>query len=206
MSFKLVRLIVAVPLVGFAIACMINAGLGLSPFDVLFSGVAHATGLSYGTANIITSVCVITIAALLGCRPGIATVCLAFGVGPSINATLPYLPSPHDIPTQVAWFVIGVVLLAVTAVVCIGVQLGVGPPEAMMLGLMNKGMKLLPARVCYELVALAIGWSLGGTVGVGTLVFALTIGPSIKLVARCLPGHASLLDGTHDVELADAPA
>lgn len=182
--FAIARCLVAVPLVSVSLACMIRAGFGLSPFDLLFTGVARSTGLSLGVANVMTSVVVVAVAWVLGQKPGPATLVLAVGVGPFLEVALGVIPQTDHEALRVLLFGLGVLGLAATATVFIGAHLGVGPPEALMLGLMHRGLSLVPARVSYELGALVIGAALGGDVGVGTLVFAVVIGPLIRLGLR----------------------
>lgn len=164
-------------LFGASIALLVRADLGLDPWDVLHQGIAARTGISIGLVVIAVSVIVLVLWVPLRQRPGVGTLMNVVVVGVSLDATLAVLPAPTDLPWRVAFLLIGIVGNAVATGLYIGAGLGPGPRDGLMTGLASRGLSIRVARTTIEVTVLVAGWLLGGTVGVGTVVYALAIGP-----------------------------
>jgi uncharacterized membrane protein YczE len=179
-----VRLLVGLVLFGFALALLVQAHLGLDPWNVLNQGISRRTGLTLGTITVITSALVLLAWVPLRERPGIGTVANALVVGPALDLGLVLLPTPEPLGWRIAFLVLSIPLAAVATGLYLGAGWGPGPRDGLMTGLAKRGMPVFLARAAVELTVLALGWLLGGTVGLGTVAFALCIGP---LVGRALP-------------------
>jgi uncharacterized membrane protein YczE len=173
---------------GFSMAVMIKAGLGLDPWDVFHQGLAGRTGLSFGTVTAIVGVGVLLAWIPLRNRPGIGTVANVIVIAVVVDASLAMLPAPSALPIRIAMMIGSVVLNAISTVLYIGAGLGPGPRDGLMTGLVARtGLSVRLVRTSIEATVLAIGWLLGGTVGVGTVVYALGIGPLVQLFVRLTP-------------------
>lgn len=168
-------------LFGVAIGCMVEADLGLAPWDVLHQGIAERTGLPIGTASILVGAVLLLLWIPLRERVGIGTLANTVIVGVVIDLTLALLPTPTSVPAQVALLVLGVVLFGPGSGLYIGAGLGPGPRDGLMTGIARRGHSVRVVRTCIELTVLAVGVALGGSVGIGTVVFALTVGPNVHL-------------------------
>lgn len=186
---RLVQLYVGLVLFGVSVALMVVSGLGLSPWDVLHQGIARRTDLPLGTIVIGASVFVLLLWIPLRQRPGFGTVSNAIVVGLVVNVTLPLIPHPSSIPLRYAILLVGIVLNSIATALYIGAGLGPGPRDGLMIGLAKRGLSIRVARTCIELTVLGFGWWLGGTVGIGTVLFAAGIGP---LIHYFLPRLASV--------------
>jgi uncharacterized membrane protein YczE len=182
---RLTQLYAGLVLYGASMGLQIRAGLGLDPWDVLHQGVAGRTGLSFGTVVIITGALVLLAWIPLRQRPGVGTVSNVFVIGIAVDATLAVLPEAGSAPVAVAMLLAGVGLNGVAGGAYIGAGLGPGPRDGLMTGLVRRtGRSVRTVRTAIEVTVLAAGAALGGTVGVGTVVYALSIGP---LVHALLP-------------------
>ncbi|NHC13367.1 membrane protein YczE [Motilibacter deserti] len=178
---RLVQLQAGLVLYGFSMGLMIRAGLGLDPWDAFHQGVAARTSLSFGTVVIVTGVLVLLLWIPLRQWPGVGTVSNALVIGVAVDATLAVVDTPGPMWARVAFLVSGVVLNAVAGAAYIGAQLGPGPRDGLMTGLVRRtGRSVRLVRTSLELTVLAIGWALGGTIGVGTVLYALAIGPLVQ--------------------------
>lgn len=185
LSLRLSKLLVGLFLYGLAISLMLRAGLGVSPWDVLAQGMMLQTGLSFGLLVILIGVAVLGLWWPLRQRPGLGTVLNALLIGPSAEVGLWLLPDFHVWWQQWLVFAAGLGLLALATGLYIGARFGAGPRDGLMTGLHSRfGWPVWVARTVVEGSVLVTGWWLGGTVGWGTLAFALLIGP---LVHRTLP-------------------
>jgi uncharacterized protein len=164
---------------------MLESRLGLSPWDVLNQGIAEHTVVSFGTANVLVGLAVMALAWSLGARIGIGTVANAIGIGLTVDALLAFdaIDSLSDLPLagRVVLLLGGIALIGVGSALYIGAAFGAGPRDSLMLvGAARTRQRIGVVRAALEVAALAVGWVLGGTVGIGTLAFALLIGPSIE--------------------------
>jgi len=174
---RLFNLYVGLALFGASIALMVSAGLGLAPWDVLHQGLARQAGLPIGWVVNIVGAAVLLLWLPLRQRPGIGTVSNVVVIGLAVDATLAVLPRPTDLGIRAALLVLGVVLNGVATGLYIGAGLGPGPRDGLMTGLARRGHSIRLVRTSIELSVLASGWLFGGTAGVGTVVYALCIGP-----------------------------
>lgn len=182
---RVVQLLAGVFLYGFAIAMMIRAGLGVSPWDVLSQGTSVQSGLPFGLVTNLIGLGVLLLWIPLRQRPGAGTVVNALAVGPSAEVGLALLEPQTALPGQIAMFSGGLVLLAVATGCYIGARMGPGPRDGLMTGAHARfGWPVWAVRTGVEVTVLAVGWILGGSVGIGTVAFALLVGP---LVNRTLP-------------------
>ena len=195
MPRRLIQLFTGLVLYGISDSMLLLAGLGVDPWDVLHQGLARRTGVPVGTWAIIVGVVVLLLWIPLRQRPGIGTLCNVVVVGAVIDAVLATISPPHSLPVQAAVMVSGVVLNGVATGLYIGAGLGPGPRDGLMTGFAARGHSLRLVRTCIEITVLAAGWLLGGTVGVGTVVYAVCIGPLahvfVPLFSRPRPGKAA---------------
>jgi uncharacterized membrane protein YczE len=177
---RLVRLYVGLVGFGFSLALMVRADLGLGPWDVLHQGIARHLGVQLGWVTIAVSAIVVLAWIPLRQRPGFGTVSNIVVVGLAVNASLDLLPAAHSVALRIALLVAGVVLNGYATALYIGADLGPGPRDGLMTGLAARGHSIGAARTAIEVSALALGIALGGSFGVGTLVYALGIGPLVQ--------------------------
>ena len=188
---------------GTSMAMMVRAGLGLDPWDVFHQGLALRTPLSIGAASAVVGVAVLLAWIPLRNRPGIGTVANVVVIAVTVDAVLMLLPAPQSLPVRVGPMVGAVVLNAVSTVLYIGAGLGPGPRDGLMTGLVVRtGRSVRLVRTTIEVTVLTAGWLLGGTVGVGTVVYALGIGPLVQLVVRLTPRRILAVSGWAQVRPA----
>ena len=181
MPRRLLQLYAGLILYGVSLALQIRAGLGLDPWDVFHQGISDKTGLSFGTIVIITGALVLLAWIPLRQKPGIGTVSNVFVLGIVVDITLAVLGDVHGFGYQLALLTTGVVLNAIAGAAYIGAGLGPGPRDGLMTGLVRTtGRGVGVIRTSIELSVLAVGFLLGGTVGLGTVVYALSIGPLLQ--------------------------
>ena len=177
---RLPRLVVGLVIFGFGIALLARSDIGLGPWDVLHQGLSDRTGIPIGTVGILVGLPVLALWLPMGVRPGIGTILNVLVVGGTIDAALAVLPVVDTGTGHLALMVAGVVAMGFGSGLYIGAGLGPGPRDGLMVGLQARGFgSVRTARTAIEVTVLAIGWSLGGTIGPGTLVQALTIGPLV---------------------------
>ena len=181
---RLVQLFLGLALYGVSDSMLLLAGLGLDPWDVLHQGLSRRIGLGVGTWAIIVGVAVLLAWIPLRQRPGIGTLCNVVLVGAVIDLMLAVVHPPHALASRVALLVGGGVLNGVATGAYIGAGLGPGPRDGLMTAWAARGHSIRVVRTTIEVSALAAGWALGGTVGVGTVLYALAIGP---LAHRFIP-------------------
>jgi len=185
MTRRWAQLLLGIFLYGIAIAMMVRAAVGLSPWDVLAQGLSLRTGIPFGFVTNIVGGVVLLFWIPLRQKLGIGTVLNALLVGPSAEVGLWLIPEQNVLWVQILLFTAGLLLLAVATGLYIGARFGPGPRDGLMTGINAKfGIRLWIVRTSLEVVVLIIGWILGGNVGFGTLAFALLIGP---LVHRTIP-------------------
>jgi uncharacterized membrane protein YczE len=177
---RLAQLYAGLVLYGASMALQIRAGLGLDPWDVFHQGIAERTGLSFGTVVIVVGALVLLAWIPLRQRPGFGTVSNVVVIGLAVDAALARLPGAGSLPVAVAMLAGGVGLNGLAGAAYIGAGLGPGPRDGLMTGLVRRtGRSVRVVRTTIELTVLAAGAALGGTVGVGTVVYALAIGPIV---------------------------
>jgi uncharacterized membrane protein YczE len=180
-----VALLVGLFLFAVAIVMQLEAGLGLSPWDTLHQGIAKHTALSFGAANICVGAVVLAIAWALGAQVGVGTVANAVLVGAFIEA-LTAIPQVDDLSegslgVRIVLLSVSMPVIGLGSALYLGAWLGAGPRDSLMVVLGKRTrVRLGVVRTAIELCALAAGFALGGTVGVGTVVFALGIGPALE--------------------------
>ena len=179
---RLAQLALGLVLFGVSTALLVLGALGAMPWDVLHQGIALHVPLTFGQAVIATSALVLLAWIPLRQAPGLGTVANAVVVGLAADATLAVMARPSDLAVRVAFVVGGIVLNGVASGLYIGAQLGPGPRDGLMTGLHARfGWPIWAVRTAIEGSVLLVGWWLGGTVGLGTLAFALLIGPLVGI-------------------------
>ena len=174
---RLPRLLIGIVVVSVGVSLIIDARLGVSPYDVLHQGLSKVTGLSFGTVVVLFGILVLLLWIPLGQRLGVGTIINTLSIGFIVDACRSALPEPHDLVWRTPMLLGGIVITGLGIGLYIGAGLGPGPRDGVMTGLAAKGYPLWRVRMGLELTALAAGWSLGGDVGVGTVLFAFGIGP-----------------------------
>lgn len=185
MTHRLVQLYSGLVLYGVSLGLMVRAELGLDPWDVFHQGLADRLPLTFGQVVIVVGALVLLAWIPLRQRPGLGTISNVFVIGLAVDAALALLPAPEPMAWRIAFLVSGVVLNGVATAAYIGARLGPGPRDGLMTGLVARtGRSVRLIRTSIELSVLATGWLLGGTVGAGTVLYAISIGP---LVHALLP-------------------
>jgi hypothetical protein len=179
---RLVQLYAGLVLFGVSVAFFVQARLGLDPWDVFHQGIAERTGIRIGTVAIAVGVAVLALWIPLRQRPGLGTVSNVILVGLTLDLALVVLPKAGPMAARIAFLIIAILMNAVATGLYIGAGLGPGPRDGLMTGLARRGHSIRVVRTTIEIIVLAIGWLLGGTVGVGTALFALSIGPLVHVL------------------------
>ncbi len=196
---RLTQLIAGLALYGTSMAMQVRATLGLNPWDVLHEGLSLRTPLSFGLITAVTGVVVLLLWIPLRQRPGIGTVANVLVIAVSVDVALALIPEVDGPAASIALLLPGVLLNGVASAAYIGARLGPGPRDGLMTGLAARtGRSIRLVRTGIEVTVLAIGWLLGGTVGVGTVLYALAIGPLTQAFlpylvvrARCSPASTA---------------
>ena len=201
---RITQLLIGLFVYGIAISMMVRAGIGVSPWDVLAQGLSLKTGIPFGLITNIVGLVVLLFWIPLRQRPGVGTVLNVLLIGPAAQFGLWLIPQQTEPWIQVALFTAGLLLLAVATGLYIGPRMGPGPRDGLMTGLHARtGWPIWSVRTGIEVTVLIIGWILGGNVGIGTLAFALLIGPlcslTLPLFAIRLPEAAAA--DAHEREL-----
>ena len=184
---RLPRLLLGLVAFGVGVAIMVVAGLGLSPWEALHQGIATRTGLRIGTVSILLGIPILLAWWPLGERPGLGTVLNVLLVGTSTNVALDLLPPVTGIPAQLATLALGLLVIALGSALYLSADLGPGPRDGLMTGLHHRfGWSIRRARTVVEVAVVGIGFLLGGTVGLGTVAFALGIGPLLQVMLRVI--------------------
>lgn len=179
---RLTQLAVGLWLYGVAMGMLVRSELGLDPWDVFHDGVRRHTGLSFGTIVILTGVGVLLLWVPLRQWPGLGTVANTVVIGVATDATLAVLDAPGSIVLRWVLLVGGIVVNGFAGALYIGSQYGPGPRDGLMTGLARRtGASIRLVRTSLEVAVLVLGWLLGGVVGLGTVLYALLIGPTVQL-------------------------
>jgi uncharacterized membrane protein YczE len=174
---RIVQLYLGLVLFGVTSAMFVLAGLGLDPWDVLHQGLSRTFGLAIGTWVILVSVAVLLIWWPLRQRPGVGTISNAVVVGLVIDGVLALVHHPHALGIRIALLVGGVIGNGIATGLYIGAGLGPGPRDGLTIGIAARGHSIRVVRTTIEATVLVAGFVLGGTIGVGTVAYALLIGP-----------------------------
>lgn len=202
---RLPQLFVGLLLYGVSMAMLVRSTLGLDPWDVFHYGVAEKLPLSFGMVVIVVGVLVLLLWIPLRQMPGLGTIANAIVIGLATDAALALIPEPGELAPRLVLLLSGVVLNGLAGALYIGAQLGPGPRDGLMTGLVRRtGLSVRLVRTTLELTVLGIGFALGGTVGLGTVVYALSIGPLVQLMLPHLIVHLTP-PPTSAAQLEDVP-
>ncbi|WP_431030837.1 YczE/YyaS/YitT family protein [Plantibacter sp. RU18] len=178
MTRRVLQLLIGLFLYGIAIAMIVRGAVGVAPWDVLTQGLNLRTGITFGLITIVVGAIVLLAWIPLKQRPGVGTILNVLLVGPSADIGLAFIPADLDLWARILLFAGGLLLLGVASGLYIGANFGPGPRDGLMTGIHRvTGWPIWVGRTGVELVVLGIGWLLGGNVGVGTVLFAVLIGP-----------------------------
>jgi uncharacterized membrane protein YczE len=181
-------LLTGLALYGFSMALMVRAGLGLDPWDVLHQGLSRWSGMTIGIASAVVGVVVLLGWIPLRNKPGIGTVANVAVIAVTVDVSLALLPTPSLLAVRIPMMVGAVALNGVATVLYVGAGLGPGPRDGLTTGLAARtGWSVRLVRTLIEGSVLAAGWLLGGSVGIGTVVYALGIGPILQLLLWATP-------------------
>ncbi|MFF8879300.1 membrane protein YczE [Streptomyces flaveolus] len=182
---RLTQLYGGLVLYGASSALLVRSGLGLEPWNVLHQGLAERTGLSMGVVLTIVGAAVLLLWIPLRQRPGLGTVSNVLVIGAAMDATLAVVPDGHGWTLRIAMMAAGIVLNGAATGLYIAARFGPGPRDGLMTGLNRRtGLSVRLVRTVLEITVVATGFVLGGTVGVGTLLYALSIGPLAQVFLR----------------------
>lgn len=182
---RIVQLFIGLFLYGIGIAFMVRGAIGAAPWDVLTQGIANHVPLSFGVITICVSACVLLMWIPLRQRLGVGTVLNAVLVGPAADVGFWLLPTPQALWLRVLFFVLGLLILAAATGLYLGANFGPGPRDGLMTGLHQRfGWPIWMVRTGLEVAVVIAGWILGGNVGVGTVAFALLVGPLCQFFMR----------------------
>jgi uncharacterized membrane protein YczE len=203
---RLPQLVGGLVLCGVAFGLTVHAELGLDPWDVLHEGIADHVGLSIGNVSVLVGAVVLLGWIPLRERIGIGTVLNTVIIGLTMDRTIALLPDADTPARQWAMLGAGLALAGPGVGLYIGARLGPGPRDGIMTGLAQRGPSIRLVRTGIELTALGLGWLLGGTVGIGTVLFAVTIGPNVQFwLERCDLGHPTGFEPALDPEVEPDP-
>lgn len=178
---RITRCVTGLALFGVGISLQIESRLGNPPWDVFHQGVANQVGLGIGTVIILTGIALLVLFWIpLRQRPGLGTVLNALEIGLVANLVLDAIPRVEAMALRIPMLLGGILLVALGSALYIGSGLGPGPRDGIMTGLAARGIQIRVARTFIEVTVLVVGWLLGGQVGVGTVLFAIAIGPLVQ--------------------------
>ncbi|MBX7554507.1 hypothetical protein [Streptomyces sp. NPDC004232] len=182
---RLIQLYAGLALYGASAALLVAAGLGLEPWGVLHQGLAKLTGLTIGVVSIVVGAAVLLLWIPLRQRPGLGTVSNVFAVGLAMDGTLALVPDPHSFAVRIPLMLAGIALNGAATGLYISARFGPGPRDGLMTGLHRRtGRSIRLVRTTIEVAVVVTGFALGGTVGVGTVLYAVSIGPLAQLFLR----------------------
>ncbi|AFR08571.1 MULTISPECIES: membrane protein YczE [Nocardiopsis] len=178
---RLAQLYLGLYLYGLSGALLIRSDLGAMPWDVLSQGLSNQTGLSIGTWSVIIGALIMLLWIPLRQKPGLGTLSNVIVIGVSVDLSLWLIPTTDFLPLQILLLISGVLVCAIATGCYIGVGLGPGPRDGLMTGLASLGLSIRLARTIIEVTVALLGFLMGGTVGLGTLVFMIAIGPLAQI-------------------------
>jgi len=177
---RMPRLMAGLVLCGVTFACIVRSHLGLDPWDVLHQGISNHTGIPIGRVSVLVALVVLLGWIPLRQKVGLGTICNAVVIGLTMDQVLSRLPEADDLRTRWILLVVGLLIAGPSISLYIGARLGPGPRDGIMTGIAERGPSIRLARTGIELTALLAGFLLGGNVGIGTVLFALTVGPNVQ--------------------------
>jgi uncharacterized membrane protein YczE len=202
---RLGQLVAGLVLFGVGVALMVQSGLGLGPWDVLHQGLSRVTGIPIGTMSILVGIPVLAAWYPLRVRPGLGTLMNFVLIGVATNVTLGIVPAASAGVAQAAALVVGLGCVGFGSGLYLAAGYGPGPRDGLMTGIHRRwGPSLAATRIGLELSALAAGFVLGGTVGIGTVAFALGIGPAIQATLRVVDREGRVLRRSSSVPIPSA--
>jgi uncharacterized membrane protein YczE len=180
---RIPQLFLGLVLYGVSMALMVESGLGLTSWDVFHQGVSKATGISFGTVVILAGIPILLLWIPLRQRPGFGTIANLVVIGFVVDGALAVLPAGESLVARITYLISGILLNGAATGLYIGSRFGPGPRDGLMTGIVGRFPKLSIrlVRTSIELLVLGVGFLLGGTVGIGTIVYALAIGPLVHL-------------------------
>lgn len=197
------QLLLGLFLYGIGIALMVRAAVGVAPWDVLSQGISLRTGLSFGLITNLIGAAVLLAWIPIRQKPGIGTIANVLLIGPSAQFGLWIIPIIDGLLARVAVFGLGLAVVALATGLYIGARMGPGPRDGLMTGIHRRwGWPIWVARTTVEVTVLTIGWILGGNVGLGTLAFALLIGPMVHRTIPWLMVPAALTPVAEPAEIS----
>lgn len=184
---RLIQLLAGLYLYGASMAMIVTSGLGMMPWDVLHSGLLRYVPLTFGTVITIVSLLVLLAWIPLRQQPGLGTILNAVLIGPALDLTRLFLPITDSLGANIGYLVGGVLVNGVATAMYIGSQFGPGPRDGLMTGLSRvTGRSIRLVRTLIEVTVVVVGWLLGGVVGIGTALYAVTIGPATQMLLPSL--------------------
>jgi uncharacterized membrane protein YczE len=185
MPRRITQLLIGLLLYGMGIAFIVRGAIGAAPWDVLTQGISRHVPLSFGVITILISIVVLLLWIPLRQRPGVGTLLNALLVGPAADLGFLLIPASDSLWVRVPFFILGLLLLSAATGLYIGAAFGPGPRDGLMTGLHRRtGWPIWIVRTALEVLVVAIGWVLGGNVGIGTVAFALLVGPLCQFFLR----------------------
>ncbi|WP_243408876.1 hypothetical protein [Microbacterium sp. TPD7012] len=185
MPRRVTQLLVGLFLYGIGISFLVRGMIGAAPWDVLTQGIARHVPLSFGIITILVSGVVLLLWIPIRQKPGIGTLLNALLVGPAADIGFLLIPETDELWIRIAFFVIGLLVLSGATGLYIGAAFGPGPRDGLMTGLHRRtGWPIWVVRTGLEVTVVAVGWALGGNVGIGTVAFALLVGPLCQFFLR----------------------
>jgi uncharacterized membrane protein YczE len=191
---RTVQLFAGLVLYGVSMAFMVESALGLNPWDVFHQGLSKVTGISFGLVVILLGIPILLLWIPLRQRPGFGTLANIVVVGVAVDAALSVLPAGGTIPARIGYLVGGILLNGLATGLYIGSRFGPGPRDGLMTGIVGRfpRLSIRLVRTTIEVLVLGVGFLLGGTVGIGTVAYALAIGPLVHLfLPWCTVGGAA---------------
>jgi len=181
---RVLQLFTGLVLYGFSMAFMVQSDLGLNPWDVFHQGLAKVTGISFGWVVILLGIPILLLWIPLRQRPGFGTIANLVVIGFVVDGALALLPEGSGIPARVGYLTAGILVNGLATGLYIGAAMGPGPRDGLMTGIVKRfpRLSIRLVRTTIELSVLGVGFLLGGTVGLGTVVYALSIGPLLQVL------------------------
>jgi len=205
MGARLAQLVVGLLFYGFTMALMVQSGLGLDPWDVFHEGLTHHVPLTFGQVVIVVGAIVLLLWIPLKQRPGIGTLLNVLLIGLAADAGIALIAAPGELWARVTLLVVGVVGNGMAGALYIGARLGAGPRDGVWVALVERtGLSVRLVRTGIEVTVLGTGFLLGGTVGIGTALYALAIGPLVQFFLERLPDPARHVSENAVQELPDS--